>query len=288
MDDVDTAITNIEAGIKSIYENRTRTGRKYGAMGTGHERFKEFSVIPTGMDFLDSVVKGLRQSQLIILGARTSVGKSSFALNIAMNVSVNHKVLLFSLEMDQEEIELRMIGITSRINTDLIDAGALDDAQRERFKHAEADLLKRKMIIYDDVYSLSDIRSIVKKEHYSGGVGLVVVDYLQLVETDIKADRHLQVAEISRTLKRLAKECKTPVMALSQMNRVAAGEEPQLHHLRESGSIEQDANMVVFLYDPKDGIHPEMMKCIIAKNRRSRTGAVDMLFEKKYQTFRGL
>jgi replicative DNA helicase len=284
---LDSIISKIDTGIRGIYERSYRSGKRYGDLGTGIKRFAEMEVIPSGLGFLDNVIKGFRKSQLIILGARTSIGKSAFALNIAMKIAEHKKVILFSLEMDQEEIELRMCGIMSGINTDMIDTGSLDDYHLQRFNEAEEKLKQLDLIIYDDVYSLSDAVAIIKKEYYAGNLGLVVVDYLQQVTVDNKADRHLQVAEISRTLKQNAKQCRVPVLALSQMNRVSAGEEPQLHHLRESGAIEQDANMVIFLWQPDKEISPNMVECVIAKNRRSRTGKINAHFEKKYQRFTG-
>jgi replicative DNA helicase len=202
-----------------------------------------------------------------------------------MRVSKNTGVLFFSLEMDVDELELRMLCIESRIQMDVIETGIFTEEESARFVEAEKSLTQRKMRIIDEALSLQEIVTEVRREYMKGGLGLVVVDYLQLVRVDSKQDRHLQVAEISRTLKLLAKKIKTPILALAQLNRLAEGQEPELHHLRESGAIEQDANMVWFLYKPQNDINPNLMNVAVAKNRQGRTGKREIYYDREIQSF---
>ena len=253
--------------------------------------------IPTGYAALDKVTLGFKEGQLIILAARPSVGKSAFALNIALRACQKRDISIafFSLEMSIEELMIRLYGLQSHISLSDIQKGNLTDSQLILLGNARQNL-SRYRIYFDESNStkIYDIRSKCRQLAQRGELDLVIIDYLQLITTDLKGkNRQEEVAQISRELKVLAKELKVPVIALSQLSRNVETREdkkPVLSDLRESGSIEQDADIVMFLYNPdgKKNAKPELevieaasteldtaernVQLIIAKNRQ---GALD-------------
>ena len=231
--------------------------------------------IPTGYAALDRVTLGFKEGQLIILAARPSVGKSAFALNVALNSCRKRDVSIafFSLEMSIEELMIRLYGLQSHISLSDIQKGNLTDAQLILLGNARQNL-SRYRIYFDESNStkIYDIRSKCRQLAQRGELDLVIIDYLQLITTDLKGkSRQEEVAQISRELKVLAKELKVPVIALSQLSRNVETREdkkPVLSDLRESGSIEQDADIVMFLYNPDDkkSAKPELEVVETAKN----------------------
>lgn len=283
----DELVMRVDAGARAIVEGGAGMSLSFGDSGLGWERFNK-KVISTGMPFLDEVIRGFQPSQLIVIAARPGEGKTSFALNIALHVAQTAGVLFFTFEMDVDELELRELCIEAQIEMETIARGQMTDEEVQRFADAERSLSARKLKIVDAPLNLAEMIAEMRREYMRGNLGLVVVDYLQLVSVGGKKDRHLEVAEISRTLKLEAKRMKIPVVALAQLSRIAADQEPQLHHLRESGAIEQDANMVIFIHKPVDSdIHPDYRNVIIAKNRQGRVGKKDVLYNKRHQRFTG-
>ncbi|MGB0757297.1 MAG: replicative DNA helicase [Patescibacteria group bacterium] len=267
--------------------------------------------VPTGFGDLDSKLAGLQKSDLIILAARPSVGKTSFALDIARNVAVNEKVPvgLFSLEMSKDQLVDRMLCSEAGIDLWKMRTGNLstspDSDDFPRLGQAMAKLSEAPVFI-DDTASVNimSIRTKARRLKMEHNVGLIVVDYLQLMEgrsSNSSDNRVQEIAEISRALKGLARELNVPVLALSQLSRAVEQSKPaipKLSHLRESGSIEQDADVVMFIYrKSRDGNYrPEdvppdeknLAEVIIAKHRNGPTGVIKMFFDEQYASFRSL
>jgi replicative DNA helicase len=255
--------------------------------------------VPTGFVDLDRMTAGLQPSDLIIIAARPSMGKTTFALNILRNATVELKipVIIFSLEMSKEQLALKLLCSEAGVDNQRIRTGTLMDADWPRLSHALGRLSDSNMFI-DDTPSISalDIRSRARRIKAEHGLGLIVIDYLQLMQTRGRSEnRQQEVSEISRGLKSLARELQIPVIALSQLSRAVeqrADKKPNLSDLRESGSLEQDADIVAFLYR-EDYYNPETDKkniteLIIAKQRNGPVGSVDMLFQKEFSKFVGL
>ncbi|KND52026.1 MAG: replicative DNA helicase [Parcubacteria bacterium C7867-001] len=253
---------------------------------------------PTGYPELDNMLSGLHPSDLIILAARPSVGKTSLALDIARNAAIRHNVPvgIFSLEMSAEQLVDRMIAAESYVNSWKIRTGAVRaEEDFTRIRDALEVLSKAPIYIDDkpgnDILSMRAVARRLKRER---GIGLIIVDYLQLMSpTSAKASDNLvqQVTEISRSLKSLARELDVPVMALSQLSRAVEqrGGKPRLSDLRDSGSIEQDADVVMFIHREdktnKDSDRPGIAEILIEKHRNGPTGKVDLFFDEKRSTY---
>jgi len=266
----------------------------------------------TGFQDLDSLTSGLQKSELIIIAARPSMGKTAFACNIAQAVSQNAKaerdqstqnqldtavptngVLLFSLEQSKLELAERLLCSFGKIDGHKLRQGELDSDERMRLLEASGRLSELPIFIDDQPSrSMAEIGAICRRVKRRYGVGLVIVDYLQLIEPDDrKAPREQQVARIARRLKALAKEMNIPVIALAQLNRgveLRENKRPRLADLRESGAIEQDADLVMFLhrpeaYDPAD--KPGLAELIVAKHRNGPTGIVPLTWRKECMRF---
>lgn len=263
-----------------------RTAQTYGANGIGLERFKN-QFTPTGLLMLDEIIHGVMPGQLIILAARTAGGKTALGLKMAMNLSQRGAVPFFSLEMLANEIELRMVCMESEIDMPSIGRGELTAEQARRFDAADEACIRKyhNLRIYDQIASIDGIVSLSRRERMRGALSCIVVDYIQLVRTRRHKDRHLEVGEVSRELKQLGKELGCPVIALAQLNRAADGEEPQLSHLRESGSLEQDANVVIFIYQDEADKGTDRSSLIVAKNRQGRVGKKQILFRREHLKF---
>lgn len=252
----------------------------------------------TGFTDFDQITTGLHEDNLIIIAARPAMGKTAFALNIAQNVakSSDKAVAIFSLEMGAESLVERMLSAEGLIPSYHVRIGNLSESEWRRMISAQERLAKGKIFIDDTAgIRISEIRSKAKRlAQENGGLGLIVIDYLQLIEGRGRENRQQEVSEISRQLKIIAKELKVPVIALSQLSRGVDqrnDKRPILSDLRESGSIEQDADIVAFLYreayykrDEQE--EPDnVTELILEKNRHGSLGTVQLYFLKEYAKF---
>lgn len=267
--------------------------------------------VPTGIRSIDEKIGGWQKSDLIIIAARPGMGKTSFVLSIARNAAIDFKknVAFFTLEMSATQIVHRLFSIESGIDSEKISRGRLDDVEWTQLTNKIGNLSNANLII-DDTPALSvfDLRAKCRRLKHQHDIDLVIVDYLQLMRATsenekTKGNREQEISFISRSLKALAKELNIPIIALSQLSRAvetrsSATKRPQLSDLRESGSIEQDADMVLFIYRPEyyrfdtfdDGQTPSQGKADIMfeKNRHGSTGNVRIRFESKYTKFSDL
>ncbi len=241
--------------------------------------------VPTGMKTLDRMLSGLQDEELIILAARPSMGKSSLAINIAQHASIEHgkKIGFFSLEMGRESIVDRMISAQGDIDNWRISTGNLAAEDFEKYGIAAGQLAEAPIFI-DDTPGISviEMRTKARRLQLEHGLDLVIIDYMQLVHGKNFESRVQEVTYISQSLKNLARELKIPVLALSQLSRAVEQrggvKRPQLSDLRDSGSIEQDADVVMFLYRPDDEDR-ENMGLVIAKHRNGPTGEIPVFFK---------
>lgn len=277
----------IDGNIETLEE---RQGNK--AMVTG---------VPTGFTRLDNLTSGLQKSELIILAARPSMGKTALALNIARNaaVDVNVPVAIFSLEMSKEQLSMRLLCSEARIDSSRLRGGFFSMEDWRKLTDA-AGVLSDTSIFIDDTPDISamEIRAKARRLKMEKDIGLVIIDYLQLMKGRMSSERRdLEISEISRSLKALAKELDIPVMALSQLNRMLEqrnDKQPRLSDLRESGALEQDADVVAFIYrdemynsdenNPKKGT----ADILIRKNRNGPTGEATLTFLDSYTRFENL
>ncbi len=241
--------------------------------------------VPTGLKGLDRMLSGFQRENLIILAARPSVGKSSFAINCAQYAATTHKkaVGLFSLEMGREQVVDRMISAQGDIDNWRIATGNLHEEDFERYGIAAGELAEAPIYIDDTPgIGILELRTKARRLHMDKKIDLIVVDYLQLIHGRTTESRTQEVSEISQSLKNLARELKVPVLALSQLSRaveIRGGDKrPQLSDLRDSGSIEQDADIVMFLYRPNEEDRVNH-KLLIAKHRNGPTGEIDLFFK---------
>ncbi|VFP84032.1 Replicative DNA helicase [Candidatus Erwinia haradaeae] len=254
--------------------------------------------VDTGYQDLNKKTSGFQQSDLIIVASRPSMGKTTFAMNLCENVAMlqDKAVLIFSLEMPVEQIMMRMLASLSRVDQTRIRTGQLDDEDWARISSTMGILLKKKNIFIDDSSGLTptDVRSRARRIfREQGGLNLIMIDYLQLMRVPTLADnRTLEIAEISRSLKSLAKELKVPVIALSQLNRSLeqrADKRPINSDLRESGAIEQDADLIMFIY--RDEVYNEnstfkgVAEIILGKQRNGPIGTVRLTFNGQWSRF---
>ena len=258
--------------------------------------------VSSGFGDLDRFTGGFRSGQFIIIAARPAMGKTSLALNIAANaaVNLNKKVAIFSMEMAADEVIMRMFSSASEVKMDgMLRGYGMNEEKLIRIMQA-SEVLSSKHIYIDDSGTNTplDIRAKTRRLAAEiGGLDLVLIDYLQLMTlTREKDNRQQEISEISRALKILAKDMKIPVVALSQLNRAAESREdkrPKLADLRESGAIEQDADLVMFIYRdeyyyPETTQKPGIAEIIISKNRHGATGNLELGFEKEFTLFRPL
>ncbi len=260
------------------------------------------SGLSTGYVRLNKITSGLQKSDLIILAARPSMGKTAFALNIARNVALHERktVAVFSLEMSNEQLSMRLLTSEARIDSNRLRTGFISQEDWQNATDA-AGILNELSIFIDDTPNITamEIRAKARKLYQKNNeLGLIVIDYLQLMKPPFRTDRRdLEIAEISRSLKALAKELKVPIIALSQLNRMLeqrSDKRPMLSDLRESGALEQDADIVAFIYrddvynkepdNPKKGL----AEIIVAKNRNGATGTALMHFRGQYTRFEEL
>jgi replicative DNA helicase len=253
--------------------------------------------IPSGFPDLDRMTSGFQRSDLIIVAARPSVGKTAFALNIAQNVGVRARetVAIFSLEMSASQLVQRMICAESNVDAGRLRTGRLEGDDWEKLTMAIGALSEADIYIDDTPgITVADIRAKLRRLKKERGLGLVVIDYLQLIQGRGKPgeNRQQEVSEISRTLKQIARELNVPVIALSQLSRGVEQRQdkrPMLSDLRESGSIEQDADIVAFLYRDdyydRETEKKNIIEIIIAKQRNGPVGTVELVFLKNFNKF---
>lgn len=261
-----------------------------------HESKGELRGVPTGFHDLDQYLSGLQKSDLIILAARPSMGKTTLALDIARQAALTHgtPTVIFSLEMSTQQLVDRMLAAQSRVNAWNLRTGNLS-AENEFSKIRDSlDKLSRAPIFVDDMAgnSIVRMRSVCRRIKAEHGIGLIIVDYLQLMSTAKNYDSMVnQVTEISRSLKGLAKEFNVPVIALSQLSRAveSRGGRPRLSDLRDSGSIEQDADVVMFIHREDKGKdeseRTNIAEILIEKHRNGPVGKVELYFDEKLTTF---
>ena len=253
--------------------------------------------LETGLQDLDSFLQGLKNSDFMILAARPSMGKTAFALNIASYLSIKKDtpVAFFSLEMSSNQLIHRIFSSYGLIPLFNLKSGNLDDAHTQKLIKVSNKLSQSQLIINDEISNLMSLRSIARKLKRENDIKLIIIDYLQLLEGTRRENRNLEISEISRSLKILAKELDIPIIALSQLSRSVESRQvkkPMLSDLRESGSLEQDADIVMFLYR-EDYYNPEtenknITDVIIAKNRNGPTGTIPVYFHKEYVRFQDL
>ncbi len=268
-----------------------------------HKNKGKLRGIPTGFIDLDNILAGLQKSNLIVVGARPSMGKSSFGLDLARYAATKEKVPvgIFSLEMSKEEVIDRLICSQAEVDLWKLRTGRLSSAGENddfsRIGHAMG-ILSEAPIFIDDTAGINvmEMRTMARRLQAEHGLGLIIVDYLQLMEGRGRTDNRVQeVSEISRSLKGLARELDIPVVALSQLSRVIESrtdQKPKLSDLRESGSIEQDADVVMFIYREdkvkENSKNKNIAEIIIAKHRNGPVGSVKLYFSEQYTSFRNL
>ena len=253
----------------------------------------------TGMLMLDRLTCGLKKTDLLILAARPSMGKTALALNIALNAAREVPVAIFSMEMSASQLGQRILSMTSGVQLSGIATGQFDDQDAESMMMSMAELYdaRKHVEIDDSTLTMAELRMRARRLKRKYNVGLIVIDYIQLIIGDksYKGNRVQEVSDISRQLKALAKELNVPVLALSQLNRgaeVRADKRPLLSDLRESGSIEQDADIVMFIY--RDDYYNEnserknVAEIHVAKNRNGATGRCNLYFDGSKCRFRDL
>lgn len=258
--------------------------------------------IPTGFRDLDNILAGLQRSDLFILAARPSMGKTALALNVAHNVAVKTElpVLIFSLEMSKEQLVDRMLAMESGVDAWALRTGNLNDADFEKIGQAMGVLSEAPIFIDDSPgITVSDLRTKARRESHRRPLGLIIVDYLQLMSGGSRYgndfNRVQEISEISRGLKGIARELNVPLMALSQLNRSVESRSPQipqLADLRESGGLEQDSDVVAFIYREEyynpDTDRKNLSDIFIKKHRNGPTGAVELYFDRNKQRFRSV
>jgi len=306
----DEIIAGAEKALIDVSENANRSGFKnikdilninFENLEVRSQQTSHITGIATGYPELDKMTTGLHEEELIILAARPAVGKTAFALNIAQNIGtkLDKTVAIFSLEMGAESLVDRMLASEGVINSHSIRTGQLSDEEWQKVTIAQANLAQASIYIDDTPgIRITEIRSRARKlAQETGNLGLILIDYLQLITGTGRENRQQEVSEISRQLKILAKELKVPVIALSQLSRGVEQRQdkrPVLSDIRESGSIEQDADIVAFLYrddyydragEEEEGIPNNKVEVIIEKNRSGARGTVELIFQKEYNKF---
>lgn len=270
---------------------------------TGEDKEK-YKGIPTGFGMLDKYITGLNRSDLILIGARPAMGKTSFALNLAQNITMGarKKCVVFSLEMTKEQLAERLLSAQAGVESQKLKTGELTNDEWVRLGNAAGQFSDVELYL-DDTSSITvpEIKSRVRRMR---NVDCIIIDYLGLISSAVKKENRVQeVSEITRNLKMMAKDLNIPVICCAQLSRGTEGHgknhKPQLADLRESGSIEQDADIVMFLYredyyrndvseDKQDDIDANKTELIVAKNRHGATGTIEMTFDKEFTRFRSI
>ncbi len=304
-DDVPAAIDEAEALVFEVAQRRVTDSmapirelleRHLDHIEALYERNQEITGVPTGFVDLDKQLAGLQPSNLVIVGARPGMGKTSFALGLAAHAALeaSEPVLLFSLEMSHRELTQRLLCSEARVDATRMRNGRLLEADWPKISHAVGRLAEAQIFIDDNPrLTVMEIRAKARRLKSREGLGLIVVDYLQLMTGRADSEnRQVEVSEISRGLKILARELEVPVVALSQLSRTLetrADKRPILADLRESGSLEQDADVVIFLYRDelynRDSPDRGTAEVIVAKHRNGPTGITHLAFLDHYTRF---
>jgi replicative DNA helicase len=309
-DDAEVILDEAERSIFQIADKQMRTGftplrdlvhQSFTTIEQLQAHQNVVTGVATGFTDLDEMTSGLQPSDLIIVAARPSMGKTSFTLNIAQHVGVKtgKSVGFFSLEMSKEQLFMRMLTSEARVDAHKFRSGFLSERDYSSLGHALGVLEQAKVFI-DDTATLGvlEMRAKARRLSMEHGLDLLVIDYLQLMQGRGRFEnRQQELASISRSLKGLAKELRVPIIALSQLSRATesrADHRPQLSDLRESGALEQDADVVMFIYredqyEKKEGSDSEgIAEIIIGKQRNGPTGSVRLAFQKQYTKFENL
>ena len=309
--DADVALDKAEQLIFNISQHHARTDFDHvrdilsdymNKLEQLHERRGTIVGVPTGFTDLDRLTGGLQKSDLIVLAARPGVGKTSLALSLAHNAAVKYQnsVALFSLEMSKEQLAQRLLSMDALIDQQRMRTGWIEEDEWERIVYAMGTLSEANIWI-DDTASIStmEMRSKARRLQAEHGIDLIIVDYLQLMQATVGGKRNenrvQEISEISRSLKGLARELNVPILALAQLSRAVESRQskvPQLSDLRESGSIEQDSDIVMFIYRD-DVYNPETERkniadVIIAKHRNGPVGEISLYFQANQTRFRDL
>lgn len=305
-DEVDVVLGEAEKSILEVAQRKNAGAfhnikdvlvRTYDNIEIMHNRKGDITGIATGFTELDKMTAGFQRNDLIIVGARPSVGKTAFALNIAQNVATKteENVAIFSLEMGAEQLVMRMLCAEGNIDAQRLRTGSLTDEDWGKLTMAMGSLSNAGIFIDDTPgVRIQEIRSKCRRLKQEHGLGMILIDYLQLIVGSGRAgeNRQQEVSEISRSLKALARELKIPVIALSQLSRGVEQRQdkrPMMSDIRESGSIEQDADIVAFLYRDdyydKESENKNIIEIIIAKQRNGPVGTVQLAFVKEYNKF---
>ena len=305
--EVDRILDEAEHAIFEISENKIRPSfyplkeilkDSFKTIERLYEKKELVTGVPTGFDKLDELTSGLQNSDLIIVAGRPSMGKTALALNIAQHAAVEEgiPVAVFSLEMSKEQLAMRMLSSEARVDSQRIRKGFLGEADWPKLTTA-AGRLSDAPIFIDDTPAISvlEMKAKARRLKAEKGLGLVILDYLQLMKGGGFSDtREQEISDISRSLKALSKELTVPVMALSQLNRKVedrTNKRPQMADLRESGAIEQDADVILFLYRDEvynrsdDNPDKGVAEVIIGKQRNGPVGTVKLTFQEKYTRF---
>lgn len=303
--DVTQVIDDAERSILELSQQRLNRGftpirdvlmTTFERLETLYSNKGSITGIPTGYPDLDKMTSGFQKSDLIIVAARPSVGKTAFALNITQNVAVRagQPVAVFSLEMSKEQLVQRILSAEANIDAGRMRTGFLEDDDWPKLTMAISALSEAPIYIDDSpAITVADIRSKCRRLQTEHGLGMVMIDYLQLIQGRGRTDnRQQEISEISRTLKQIARELNVPVIALSQLSRSVEQRQdkrPMMSDIRESGSIEQDADVVAFLYrddyyDPESE-RKNIIEIILAKQRNGPTGKVELVFLKNFNKF---
>ncbi len=308
-EEVDKIMDMAEKKVFDLSSKKNTTGyspikdvllESYGKLEELYNAKGKLSGLTTGFIDLDSKTSGLHNSDLVIVAARPAMGKSAFAINLATNVALKAKkgVVIFSLEMSKEQIGNRILCSEAMVDSNKLRTGMLEDDDWAKLAENLGRLSDAPIFIDDTAgISIMEIRAKARKLHIEKDIGLIVIDYLQLIQGsgNRNSSREQEISEISRSLKILAKELNVPVIALSQLSRSVEKRDdkrPMLSDLRESGAIEQDADIVMFLYRD-DYYHPDTEKkniseVILAKHRGGSTGTVDLAWLPSYTKFANL
>ena len=284
----ETSIFAISQGhlVRGFIQIKDALAQSFDRIDELHKKGAGLRGIKTGFTDLDNILSGLQNSNLIVLAARPGQGKTAMAVNIAQYVGIQEKqpVAIFSLEMSQEELVDRLLVGQADVDAWRLKTGKLSEDDFSKLSQAMGELAEAPIFIDDTPgITVSEMRTKARRLQLEQNIRLIVVDYLQLADPGRRYDNRVQeVSIVSQSLNNLARELKIPVLALSQLSRAVEhrGEKkPQLADLRESGAIEQDADVVLFLYRPDDEISPTMQtKLLIAKHRNGPTGEIDLLF----------
>lgn len=306
--DVDELLDDAERRMFAISEQRIQSGflsmreivkSSFKTIESLYEKKETITGVATGYKDIDNLTSGFQPSDLIIIAGRPSMGKTAFALNIAQNAALVHdkKVAVFSLEMAKEQLVMRMLCSEARVNAHSLRSGILSQTDWPKLTTAAGRLADASIFI-DDTPAIGsmEMRAKTRRMKADRGLDLIIVDYLQLMSSRSRSDsREQEISEISRSLKALAKELNVPVVALSQLNRGVEGrhdKRPILADLRESGAIEQDADVIVFIYRDevynKDSMEKGVAEIIIGKQRNGPVGIRKLTWLDKYTRFEDL